>query len=106
LIGSTAAFQAAKTGSTPVSRSEFKGIDIFSRICLTDSGLLKGGDNVKTLYKVAYYLVIAGALNWGLVGLFKYNLVEALFGGFGLVDLVYDLVGLSGLMVLFGWGKK
>ena len=41
-------------------------------------------------------LVIVGGLNWGLVGLFSFDLVAALFGaGSGLARIVYVLVGLS-----------
>jgi uncharacterized protein len=52
-------------------------------------------------------LVIVGALNWGLVGLFQFDLVAALFGGqqAALSRLVYVLVGFAGvyqLVPLFG----
>ncbi|PDT47729.1 MULTISPECIES: DUF378 domain-containing protein [Sinorhizobium] len=41
-------------------------------------------------------LVIVGGLNWGLVGLFGFDLVAAIFGaGSGLARIVYILVGLS-----------
>lgn len=41
-------------------------------------------------------LVIVGGLNWGLVGLFSFDLVAAIFGvGSGLARIVYTLVGLS-----------
>lgn len=51
---------------------------------------------------VASLLTIIGAINWGLVGLFKFDLVETLFGDMsGLTRLVYTLVGLSGLYMLF-----
>ncbi|HEX9817659.1 MAG TPA: DUF378 domain-containing protein [Patescibacteria group bacterium] len=47
---------------------------------------------------LAYYLMVIGALNWGLVGLFDWNLVEMLLGSWpSLVTLVYVLVGLSAL---------
>lgn len=46
---------------------------------------------------VAFVLVVAGAVNWGLVGLLGYNLVDSLVGGFGLTNIVYDLVGVSGV---------
>jgi uncharacterized membrane protein YuzA (DUF378 family) len=44
-------------------------------------------------------LVIVGAVNWGLVGLFQFDLVAALFGGqdAALSRIVYSLVGLAGL---------
>src|ERR687894_60857 len=46
-------------------------------------------------------LVIVGAVNWGLVGLFQFDLVAALFGGQAapLSRVVYALVGLSGVVV-------
>ncbi len=46
-------------------------------------------------------LVIVGALNWGLVGLFKFNLVSFLFGSVPVVEaIVYVLVGLAGLWTI------
>lgn len=49
--------------------------------------------------KLALILVIIGALNWGLIGLFQFDLVATLFGGENsLVSrIVYTLVGLSGI---------
>ena len=45
---------------------------------------------------VALVLVIVGGLNWGLVGLFGYDLVNQLLGVFPPADkIVYDLVGLA-----------
>lgn len=56
---------------------------------------------MKILKIVAYYLVIIGALNWGLVGLFNFNLVSYAFGNVQTVErLVYLLVGISALIVL------
>lgn len=57
---------------------------------------------MKILDKVALALIIIGALNWGLIGLFKFNLVETIFGGFSILSrIIYILVGISGL-----WGIK
>lgn len=42
-------------------------------------------------------LVIVGALNWGLVGAFSFNLVAAILGTSVLASIVYGLVGLSGV---------
>lgn len=58
---------------------------------------------MNTLHWLALVLVIIGALNWGLVGLFQFNLVAALLGeqGSPLGRVVYTLVGLSGLVVAF-----
>ena len=58
------------------------------------------------LGKVAYALVIIGGLNWGLVGLLDYNLVDMLFGvASGVSRVVYSLVGLSALWMIFA-GRK
>lgn len=51
---------------------------------------------------LALILTIIGALNWGLVGLFKFNLVKAIFGeDTALSRLIYVLVGLAGLYMIF-----
>lgn len=51
---------------------------------------------MKYLHYAAYTLLWVGGLNWGLVGLFNFNLVMALFGAWPmLVTLVYVLVGVS-----------
>ncbi len=49
--------------------------------------------------RFALVLVIIGALNWLLVGLFKYNLVGHLFGGetAPFSRIIYSLVGIAGL---------
>ncbi|RUT33456.1 DUF378 domain-containing protein [Paenibacillus zeisoli] len=54
---------------------------------------------MKTLDTVALVLLIVGGLNWLLVGLFKFDLVAAIFGGAdsGLSRLVYVIVGLCAL---------
>ena len=56
---------------------------------------------MKALHMVAFILVVVGALNWGLVGLFNFNLVSALFGLWPVLEkLVYILVGLSAVVIL------
>lgn len=54
---------------------------------------------METLNIVALILVIIGALNWGLIGLFGFDLVATLFGGStaALTRVIYSLVGLAGL---------
>lgn len=51
------------------------------------------------LDKLALILVIIGALNWGLVGLFQFDMVAFLFGGTGAIlsRVVYTLVALGGI---------
>ncbi len=51
---------------------------------------------MKSLHIASFALVIIGALNWGLVGLFGFNLVQAVLGSWPSIEnLVYILVGLS-----------
>ncbi|WP_341451571.1 DUF378 domain-containing protein [Desulfonispora thiosulfatigenes] len=52
--------------------------------------------------KTALTLVIIGALNWGLIGLFNFDLVATLFGGqtSWLSRIVYSLVGIAGLYAI------
>ncbi len=54
---------------------------------------------MQTLQKICLCLVIIGAINWGLVGLFSFNLVEAIFGvNTLLTNVIYTFVGLSGII--------
>lgn len=54
-----------------------------------------------SVHKLAWALVWVGALNWGLVGAFRFNLVNAILGSWPTVErFVYILVGLSALMML------
>ena len=55
-----------------------------------------------TVHKIALALTIIGALNWGLVGLFRFDVVAELAGGFTepLARLIYVLIGVSGLVNL------
>lgn len=54
---------------------------------------------MKTLYRITLCLVIIGAINWGMIGMFNINLVSLLFGVDTLItNLVYSLVGISGLI--------
>ena len=51
---------------------------------------------MKNLHMVTFSLIAIGALNWGLLGLFNFNLVNAILGTWpGLERLVYVLVGAS-----------
>jgi uncharacterized membrane protein YuzA (DUF378 family) len=50
---------------------------------------------------VAYVLIVVGALNWGLVGFFNFNLVAWLFGEMSTISrIIYALVGLAGIYTL------
>ena len=53
---------------------------------------------MKALHTIAFILVIVGALNWGLVGAFDFNLVNTLFGSLpALEKIVYILVGVAAI---------
>ena len=57
---------------------------------------------MRTMDTIALILIIIGAINWGLIGIFKFNLVELIFGNMTfLARTIYTLVGISGL-----WGIK
>lgn len=55
---------------------------------------------MKTLQIIALTVMIIGALNWGLIGLFGFDLVATIFGGTGELGskIVYILVGICGLI--------
>lgn len=57
---------------------------------------------MKILTSVASILLIIGAINWGLVGLFNLDLVEALFKGRDTMTarILYSLIGLSGVYTI------
>lgn len=51
-------------------------------------------------------LVIIGAINWGLIGFFRFDLVAFLFGNMSwLSRIIYALVGISGLYLLSAYGR-
>jgi uncharacterized membrane protein YuzA (DUF378 family) len=61
---------------------------------------------MKTLDYIALILVVVGALNWGLIGFFNFDLVKAIFGNMTLITrIVYALVGVSGLYALSFFGR-
>jgi uncharacterized protein len=62
---------------------------------------------VHVFTKIVLAVVIIGALNWGLVGFFNWNLVDGIFGGgavertTGVSRAIYAIVGLAGVVALF-----
>lgn len=48
--------------------------------------------------KICLIITIIGAINWGLIGIFDFNLVEMIFGSNGIARIVYTLVGITGLI--------
>jgi uncharacterized membrane protein YuzA (DUF378 family) len=61
---------------------------------------------MSVLAKILLVIAIIGALNWGLIGFFNFNLVDAIFGGgsaeqtSGISRIVYAIVGLCGIAAL------
>lgn len=56
---------------------------------------------------LALVLVIVGGLNWGLVGLFSFDLVAAIFGSMSMLSrIVYSLVGLAAVYMVYFVTKK
>lgn len=54
---------------------------------------------VKTIDWIALLLIVIGAINWGLVGFFQYDLVGSIFGGTSSLAsrIVYAIVGIAGI---------
>ena len=56
---------------------------------------------MKIIDKIAIVLVIIGAINWGLIGIFNFNLVDTIFGAMSILSrIIYILVGISGLWTI------
>ncbi len=56
--------------------------------------------NMKALDFTALTLVIVGAINWGLIGFFKFDLISTIFGGETSIisRIIYAIVGLAGYL--------
>ena len=62
------------------------------------SNLANSRTGLSALTWAAVILSIVGAINWGLVGLFGFDLVAAIFGGMSVLSrIVYVLVGIAGV---------
>lgn len=61
---------------------------------------------MRALDIIALILVVIGAINWGLIGFFQFNLVDSLFGTMSSFSrIVYALVGIAGLYALSFFGR-
>ncbi len=61
---------------------------------------------MKFINIIALTLVIIGAINWLLVGLFEFNLVDAIFGSLSiLARIIYIIVGVAGLWCIALYSK-
>jgi len=62
--------------------------------------------NLGGLDLIALILVIVGGINWGLISILDWNLVEKLFGEMSMVSqIVYGIVGLAAVYLLVILGK-
>lgn len=62
---------------------------------------------MKVLDSIALALVVIGAINWGLIGFFEFNLVSSLFCSMSILSrIIYALVGLSGLYCISFYAKS
>lgn len=59
----------------------------------------------KTLDILALTIGIIGALNWGLIGFFDFNLVQFIFGSGGLARIIYAVVGICAIYLLTFYAK-
>jgi uncharacterized membrane protein YuzA (DUF378 family) len=55
-------------------------------------------ETIKRLEPIALLVMVLGALNWGMVGLFDTNVISDVFGSGTLTDVVYVVVGVCGLL--------
>ena len=63
---------------------------------------------MKVFNAIVLTLIIIGGINWGLIGLFDYNLVDAIFGTMSLASrTIYTLVGVAGIWAIafYGYGR-
>ncbi|WP_234118577.1 DUF378 domain-containing protein [Clostridium hydrogenum] len=61
---------------------------------------------MKTLDIIALIFVVIGAVNWGLIGFFNFDLVSALFGTMStFTRVIYSIVGIAGLYAISFFGR-
>ena len=53
---------------------------------------------METLQQICLVITIIGAVVWGVIGIFNYNIVEALFGNTIIPRIIYSIVGITGLI--------
>ena len=60
---------------------------------------MQGGQTMNIVQKIALTFTIIGAINWGLVGIFNFNLVDYIFGVESVMSrIIYTVVAISGLI--------
>lgn len=57
---------------------------------------------METLQKIALIFTVIGAINWGLIGFFDFNLVTSLFGDTSMLTrIIYMIVGIAGIINIY-----
>jgi uncharacterized protein len=81
----------------------FQGLHSRNIIAVTTLKRRNGMKKMNAVDWVTWLLVVVGGLNWGLVGFFKYNVVDEVFGvESGGARVIYALVGLATLYIVYG----
>ena len=58
---------------------------------------------MKKIDLLAFVLLLVGGINWGLWGLFEFNVVDYIFGNLWIANLLYVLIGVSALYFVVTW---
>lgn len=62
--------------------------------------------NMKTLDYTVLTVILIGAINWGLIGFFDFDLVSTIFGQMSMLTrIIYGLVGIGGLYAISYYGR-
>ncbi len=62
--------------------------------------------NARTIDKIVFFLLLIGGLNWGLVGVFSWDLIAAIFGFMSAVTrIIYTLIGLGAVYRFVIWAR-
>lgn len=60
---------------------------------------------MRRLEKITLALLVLGGINWGLWGLFRFNLVDYIVGNFWIDSVIYVLIGGSAVFYIISWSK-
>ncbi len=70
------------------------------------SSIQKGVNNMKALDYTVLTIILIGAINWGLIGFFDFDLVSSIFGQMTMLTrIIYALVGIGGLYAISYYGR-
>lgn len=62
---------------------------------------------MKLLDTISLALIVIGAINWGLIGFFQFNLIDSIFGTLSLLSrIIYSLVGIASIYSLSFFARE